>query len=126
MKEIPVGSSDEMTVTVTREMGITHMGPDVSVYSTPAMIGHMEQLCTRLLSKYLDPGENSVGYRVDVSHLAPTAIGQKVTVEAKVVEVDGRKCLFGVEAYNETGVKIGEGIHRRQVIDLSRFAGKKG
>lgn len=125
MKEIPIGSSDEMTITVSRDMCITHLGPDVAMYSTPSMIQHMEQLCVRLLSKYLDPDEGSVGYRVDVRHLAPTSLGQEVTVKAQVSEVDGRKCLFGVEAYNDTGAKIGEGLHERRVIDLARFRGKK-
>ncbi len=124
MKEIPLGASDEMTVATTSEMGVRHL--PVPMYSTPAMISHFEGLCLQMLQKHLDQGETSVGYRVDVRHLAPTPIGQKVTVKAKVKEVDGRKCVFEVEAYNEAGVKIGEGIHERRVIDLSRFAGRSG
>jgi len=125
MKEIPIGRGDEMTVTVTPEMGTTHLGPSLSFYSTPAMIRHFEELCMRFLLPYLDPGENSVGYHVDVRHLAPTAVGQEMTVKARVKDVDGRKCLFEVEAHNEAGVKIGEGIHERRIIDLLRLAGKK-
>jgi predicted thioesterase len=94
------------------------------MYSTPAMVSHFEGLCLKMLLRFLDPGENSVGYRVDVRHMAPTPIGMKVTVKGKVKEVDGRKCVFEVEAYNETGTKIGEGIHERRVIDMSRFAGR--
>ncbi len=126
MKEIPGGASDEMTITTTSEMGISHLGPGASFYSTPAMVGHFEGLCLRMLLPYLEPGENSVGYRVDVKHLAPTPIGQKVTIRAKVKEVDGRRCVFEVEAYNEAGVKIGEGSHERRVIDISRFASARG
>lgn len=126
MKGIPVGSSAEMTIATTPEMGISHLGPGASFYSTPAMVGHFEGLCLRMLLPYLDPGENSVGYRVDVRHIAPTPIGQKVTVKARVQEVDGRKCIFAVEAYNEAGVKIGEGIHERRVIDIGRFLGRRG
>lgn len=123
MKELPIGTSDEMTITTTPEMGVTHL--PVPMYSTPAMISHFEGLCLQLLQRHLDPGETSVGYRVDVRHLAPTPIGMKVTVKARVKEVDGRKCVFEVEAYNETGTKIGEGIHERRVIDASRFAGRQ-
>lgn len=126
MKEIPIGTSEEMTITTTPEMGITHLGPGASMLSTPAMISQFEGLCLKMLLPFLDPGENSVGYRVDVRHLAPTPIGMKVTVKARVKEVDGRKCVFEVEAYNENGTKIGEGIHERRVIDISRFAGRSG
>jgi predicted thioesterase len=72
------GISEEMTITTTREsltpeMGITHLGPDVpSMYSTPSMIQLIEGACVRLIRRYVDPGEQSVGYRVDVRHLAPT------------------------------------------------------
>lgn len=122
MREIPPGTSDEMTIATTPEMGVTHL--PAPMYSTPAMVSHFEGLCLKMLLLFLDPGENSVGYRVDVRHMAPTPIGMKVTVKARVKEVDGRKCVFEVEAYNETGTKIGEGIHERRVIDMSRFAGR--
>jgi predicted thioesterase len=63
---------------------------------------------------------------VDVRHIAPTPIGMQVTVKGKVKEVDGRKVVFDVEAYNQSGIKIGEGLHERRVIDMSRFAPKSG
>ena len=124
MKQIPIGTSDEMTITTTAEMGVAHL--PVPMYSTPTMVGHFEQLCLRMLIPFLDAGENSVGYRVDVKHVAPTPIGMKVTVKGRVRDVDGRKVVFEVEAYNESGAKIGEGIHERRIIDMSRFAGRAG
>ena len=124
MKQIPIGTSDEMTITTTPEMGVAHL--PVPMYSTPTMVGHIEQLCLRMLIPFLDAGENSVGYRVDVKHVAPTPIGMKVTVKGRVRDVDGRKVVFEVEAYNESGTKIGEGIHERRIIDMSRFAGRAG
>jgi predicted thioesterase len=123
MKEIPPGTSDEMTIETTPEMGVQHL--PVPMYSTPAMVGHFEGLCLKMMMPFLDPGESSVGYRVDVRHLAPTPIGMKVTIKGKVKECDGRKVVFEVEAYNETGAKIGEGMHERRAIDLSRFGGQR-
>ena len=64
-----------------------------------------------------------MGYKVSVKHMAPTPIGMKVTIKGRVKEQDERKIVFEVEAYNETGAKIGEGEHERRVIDMSRFAG---
>jgi len=123
--EFVPGISDEMTITTTPEMGITHLGPNVpSMYSTPSMIQLIEGTCVRLISRYVEPGEQSVGFRVDVKHLAPTVVGKQVTSTVRLREVNGRRCVFDVEVHNEDGVKIGEGIHERAVIDVSRFAGR--
>ena len=122
MKEIPAGTSDEMVIETTPEMGVKHL--PVPMYSTPAMVGHFEGLCLKMMIPFLDAGESSVGYRVDVKHTAPTPIGMKVTVKGRVRESDGRKVVFDVEAYNETGAKIGEGMHERRAIDMSRFGGR--
>ena len=92
------------------------------VFSTPAMIGLMEGTCVRLTAPYLDEGENTVGMHVDVYHLAPTKIGQSVTVTAEILEIDGNKIRYAVSAINDAGVKIGEGKHRRAVIRPKKFA----
>lgn len=121
------GIGDEMTITTTPDMGITHLGPDVpSMYSTPSMVSLIEGTCVRLITQYVEPGEQSVGYRVDVKHLAPTAIGKQVTAKVRLREVNGRRLLFDVEVFNEDGVKIGEGQHERALIDIKRFAGARG
>jgi len=121
MKEIPVGQNNEMTITTTPEMGIRHLGPAASLYSTPAMVEHIEGTALQSLLPFLEPGEQSVGVRINVAHMAPTPIGMKVTIKTTLQEVDGRRCVFAVEAHNEGGVKIGEGTHERRVIDVSRF-----
>ncbi|MEK7246967.1 MAG: thioesterase, partial [Chloroflexota bacterium] len=64
-----------------------------------------------------------VGYKVDIKHSAPTPIGMKVTIKAKSIESNEKKAVFEVEAYNETGAKIGEGKHERRAIDMTRFGG---
>lgn len=117
------GISDEMTITTTPDMGITHLGPGVpSMYSTPSMIQLIESTCVRLISRYVEPGEQSVGFRVDMKHLAPTQIGKTVTSKVALREVNGRRCIFDVEVHSEDGVKIGEGMHERRIINIDRFA----
>jgi len=122
MKQMPEGTSDEMVIDTTPDMGVKHL--PIPMYSTPTMVAHIEALCLKMLIPFQDAGESSVGYRVDVKHMAATPIGMKVTVKGKVREQDGRKVVFDVEAYNETGTKIGEGMHERRVIEMSRFAGR--
>ncbi len=124
MKVVPIGISDEMTVTTTPAMRARQLAADF--YSTPAMLTHVEAVCLRMLVPYLEDSENSVGYRVELRHLAPTPIGQKVTIRARLVESDGRRFVFRVEAHNEEGVKIGEGVHERRLIDIRRFGGRQG
>ena len=117
------GITDEWTITTTPEMGITHLGPDVpSMYSTPSMVSLIEGTCVRLITRYVEPGEQSVGFRVDVKHLAPTQIGKQVTAKVTLREVNGRRMKFEFEVDNEDGVRIGEGLHERALIDINRFA----
>ena len=122
---LTIGMTHELTITTTKEMGIVHLGPDApSMYSTPAMIQLMEGTCVQFLTPHMEKGEQTVGFRVDVKHLAPTAIGQKVTGKIALQEIKGRRLLFTVEAFNEDGTKIGEGRHERAVIDIGRFSGQ--
>ncbi len=121
--DLKPGATDEQTITTTKEMGIVHLGPAApSMYSTPAMVSLIEATCLRLLTRYLEPGEQTVGFHVDVRHLAPTPIGKQVTAKVSLAEINGRRFKFDVEVVNEDGVKIGEGLHERALIDISRFA----
>jgi predicted thioesterase len=125
VQPVQPGIEAEITIATTSDMGITHLGKDVpSFYSTPSMIGLMEQTAIKAITPYLDPGEQTVGVQVNVSHIAATPIGMMVTARAKLLETKGRRLVFAVEAYNEKE-KIGEGTHERAVIQIERFR-KKG
>jgi fluoroacetyl-CoA thioesterase len=126
---LKVGASTEVEITTTPEMGITHLGPDAPrMYSTPSMIGLMEQTAIRVLTPHLDAGEQSVGTKVSISHFKATSIGQKVRAKATLTEIvdigrPTKRYRFNVEAFNETD-KIGEGSHERAVINVTQFAGR--
>lgn len=94
------------------------------VLSTPALIGLMEKTSVELATPYLEDHEQTVGTHVDVRHRAPTRIGQTVVVTAELLECEGNKLRFSVTALNDEGVKIGEGSHRRAVINTNHFAQK--
>jgi fluoroacetyl-CoA thioesterase len=93
------------------------------VFATGFMIVLMEWTCAQLLEAHLDAGEGSLGTQVDVSHLAATPPGFKVTVEAECVEVTGRKVAFKVRAHDGVDL-IGEGRHERVVVAWDRFNAK--
>ena len=120
--ELTPGVALKQTYITTLEMRAKQLAADI--FSTPSMIGLMEGTCVRLVEPYLDKNEQTVGTHVDVRHMAPTKIGQSVTIDAEVLEVKGNKIRFAVSATNDQGVKIGEGSHRRSVIDTTKFAGR--
>jgi predicted thioesterase len=119
------GMSFEKTITTTPDMGITHLGPNAPrMFSTPSMIGLMEGSCVEFLTPHMDTGEQTVGFHVNVKHLAPTKIGQNVRTKVTLTEIKGRRLLFTVEAFNEDGTKVGDGTHERAVVSIDRFAGQ--
>jgi fluoroacetyl-CoA thioesterase len=114
------GLALQQSYVTTLEMRAKQLTADI--FSTPAMIGLMEGTCVRLVEPYLDENEQTVGIHVDIRHMAPTKIGQSVTVTAEVLESKDNKIRFSVSATNDQGVKIGEGTHRRALINTKRFA----
>ncbi len=96
---------------------------DVDVLSTPSMILFMEATAWKCVEKYLPEGYTTVGTRVCIEHKAPAPVGARVTVEAELVEVSGRKLVFRVKAMWRDRV-IGEGVHERYVVDKQRFIAK--
>jgi fluoroacetyl-CoA thioesterase len=115
------GLRHTQTYVTTMEMRAKQLSSDV--FSTPAMIGLMEGTCVQLVAPYLEESEQTVGIHVDVRHMAPTKIGQAVTVTVELLELTGNKLRFAVSAANDQEVKIGEGTHRRALINTGQFAG---
>ena len=95
----------------------------VKVFATPMMIALMEQTCNESVVPMLEAGQGTVGTHIDVSHCAATPVGMRVWCDSELVEVDRRRLVFKVAAYDERGL-IGEGRHERFVIDTEKFQAK--
>ena len=95
----------------------------VDVYATPMMIALMERTCSKSVMPYLNEGETTVGTHIDVSHTSATPVGMTVRCKSELIEIDGRSLTFSVAAYDEAGL-IGEGCHKRFVVDKERFENK--
>ena len=87
----------------------------VGKFSTPSMISLMEGAAIEAIQECLEEGQTSVGYEVNVRHLAPAGIGATITAHAELLEIDRNRLNFQVEAYDGEH-KIGEGTHRRAII----------
>ena len=94
-----------------------NVAPHVSKFSTPSMISLMEQASINAVDSLLDENHTSVGFEVNIRHLAPADIGATVVAHAELLEVDRNRLTFQVEAF-EGDRKLGEGTHRRAVINL--------
>lgn len=95
----------------------------IFVFSTPMMIGLMENAALKCAENGLPEGQTTVGTDVNIRHLAATPLKMKVRAIATLVEIEGKKLTFKVEAYDEVE-KIGEGTHGRYIIDIEKFMNK--
>jgi fluoroacetyl-CoA thioesterase len=119
--ELKPGLRGTSTLVVAEEHTAARFGAGgVHVFGTPMMIGLMENAAFSAIQPLLPEGQSSVGTRVNVTHLAATPIGMQVTATAELIEVEGRRLLFRVEARDEQEL-IGEGQHERFIITLDRF-----
>ncbi|MDR1785348.1 MAG: HAD-IA family hydrolase [Spirochaetaceae bacterium] len=112
----PTPTVDETNTASARGSGL------LPVFATPAMIGLMEHTAACAAAPYLEAGYSTVGTEVRVRHLGATPIGMTVRATAELIEVDRRRLLFTVEAFDEAA-KIGEGTHERFIVDNGKFLG---
>lgn len=122
--ELETGIKGKESWVVTSERTADKVGSGgLPVFATPMMIGLIEKTCFDSVQPYLEEGKGTVGTKVNVSHLAATPVGMKVTAESELIEIDGRRLVIKVSAHDERGL-IGEGTHERFIIDTARFLAK--
>jgi fluoroacetyl-CoA thioesterase len=111
------GATANTALTVDRERTIDFMGEKARVYATPMLVRDIEMTARDLLLAHLDPGEDSVGTRVEIDHLAATLMGMKVEVTVTVAAVAGRAVTLEVTAHDGIDT-ICRGRHHRFVVDV--------
>jgi predicted thioesterase len=124
---LQAGVEATRTFEIDRTRTIDFMGEKARVYATPMLVRDIENTCRDLLLQHLDAGEDSVGTRVEIDHLAATLLGMAVTLTVRVVEVKGRAVTLEVEG-RDTVEPVCRGRHNRFVVDVKtteqRLAGK--
>lgn len=122
MRPIPLGAKGTYTLQVMPAHLANQFKDAVlpQVFATPMMVTIMENAALNAVRDYLEPGESVVGTVVNVKHLAATPVGHRVTAEAVVTAVDGRRIVFDVVAHDEYEM-IGQGTHERAVVQLDRL-----
>jgi predicted thioesterase len=117
---IAPGLKGERQVTVTESLTTTHAGGR-RILTAPAMIMEMELTAQDVTQPFLPADHTTVGYEICVRHRRPTPVGESFRVTAELVEIDDRRLLFRVEAYNARE-RIGEGTLRRTIVRLGSLA----
>ncbi len=118
---IPREFEAEDSYLVEEQYTAPHVGSgDIAVLATPSMIMMMERTVRLAVEKLLPEEYTTVGTEVCVKHLAAAPLGEKIRVKGKLLEQDGRKLKFHVEAWWKD-VKIGEGTHERFIVHRQRF-----
>lgn len=127
---LTAGLTSTFSYRVREDKTVPHVYPESArfrdmprVFATAYMVGLLEWACMEAMAPHLDPGEQSVGTGIWITHTAATPPGLTVTVEVTILSVEGRRLTFAVKAHD--GVDpIGEGKHERFVVDGERFARK--
>jgi len=126
LDKVILGMTAEKKVTVMPEMTVGHVVPGMpAVYGTPTMILHMEMAAGLAIQPSLPAGYVSVGMMVNIRHLAATPIGRTVRAIARVAKVGEKSILFEVEAWDGDR-KIGDGTHRRGIVNVAEFEQRFG
>ncbi len=122
--ELVKGMKGEASTTVEREDTAYEVGSgSLLVYATPCMVALMEGAACEAIAPALPEDKTSVGTALNITHLSATPVGLEVRAEAEVTEVDGNMVTFQITAYDESG-KIGEGTHKRAIVNTQRFLDK--
>lgn len=121
MHHLKIGDNFTSKLTVEEKHTAAAFGSgSIYVFSTPMMIGLMENAALKCAQLGLDEGLSTVGTSVNIKHLAATPMGQEVCATAELIGIDGKKLTFKVTAKDENEL-IGEGEHERFIIDSEKF-----
>jgi len=118
--QLQVGLTFEKTITVAESHAARHLaGKGIRVFSTPEMVRLMEECALEGVQPLLQPGQNTVGIRVEMRHLTATPMGMRVTARCTLVEIDRRRLVFQAEVHDELD-KVGEGVNERFIVEADK------
>ncbi len=119
--DLPAGLTGTAEMVVAEHHTAPRVGSGrIHVLATPVMINLIEAAALAAVEQSLPENHQSLGTRLDVSHVAATPVGMRVRATAEVVRVEGRTVHFRVRAHDERDL-IGEGTHERVVVNVERF-----
>ena len=121
---LTIGIKGNRELIVTEELTAQAIGSgELPVLATPAVIAMAEETAWRSVAAFLEPGQGTVGTKLDVEHISATPVGMKVKCETELTEIDRRKLTFSVAVFDEAGVVV-KGTHCRFIVENEKFLKK--
>lgn len=119
--ELRTGLTYQYSSIATPERSARAMGSGgLPVFATPALVAMMECACYNCVKDALPEGSTTVGTALAIKHVSATPEGMNITAECELIEIDRRRLVFHVAAFDECG-KIGEGTHERFIVEVEKF-----
>lgn len=122
MLEIGLKGREQVIVSLSKsakEMG----SGSLDVFATPALVALMEAASVNCVAGHLEQGKTTVGMSIDVKHTSPTPLGMTAGAESELAEIDGKRLVFKITAYDNAGV-IGTAVHERMIVDGAKLTEK--
>ena len=94
-----------------------------AVFATAFMVGFIEWACMEALRPYLEEGERTLGTLINVTHQAATPPGMRVTAHVRLLELDGKRTVWGIEVRDEVEI-ISKGVHERFTVNGEKFSAR--
>lgn len=121
VEEIKPGLKATVEIVVGTRDTAAHVGSGkIGVLATPILVTLLEAAALGAVEEFMQPGQQTVGTRLDISHTAATPVGMHVRASAELIKVEGRKLTFKLHAEDEVET-IGGGTHERLIITVHRF-----
>lgn len=118
------GLTAEVSLVVTDADTAVALGSgEVAVLGTPRIVSLVEEAAVKAIDGRLDPGTTTVGTRIQLDHLHPTAVGHRVRAEARLERIEGRRLTFAVAVHDERSL-VAAGKVTRVVVETERFLDK--
>ena len=121
MSDLRPGLKATVEIVVGTRDTAAHVGSGkIGVLATPIMVTLMESAALQAVERFMSPGQQTVGTRLEISHTAATPVGMRVRAHAELIRVEGRKLIFRLHAEDAVET-IGGGEHERLIISVDRF-----
>lgn len=124
IEDLKIGMTNKFEKTVSEDDTAKKLASGtIEVFSTPMMVAMMECAAKDVVQPFLKEGFSTVGISLDIKHMAATKVNKKVWAIAELIEIDRKRLVFKIDAFDEDK-KIGEGTHERFIIENSKFIEK--
>ena len=118
---LKAGLTATRRIDIDRDRTISFMGDDCRVYATPKLLYDIEMACRDLLLQHIEPGQDSVGTRVELDHIGATLLGMWVEISVTLAEVNGGAVSFDFSARDAVEV-VARGKHKRFIVGIEKTA----